>query len=96
MAARGVLRILLGRYLDIVPLEINISYSDYNKPYLPTKAIEFNVSHSEEFGLFAFCLGAEIGVDLEKIRPINDAEDIAARFFSEGEYHRLQELPFDK
>lgn len=96
MAARGILRVLLGQYLDTLPLEIDISYSDYNKPQLPTKTIEFNISHSEEFGLFAFCLGAEIGVDLERIRPINDAEGIASRFFSEGEYQRLQELPLDK
>lgn len=94
--ARGILRVLLGRYLGTAPLGVDISYSDYGKPYLPTKTIDFNVSHSEEFGLFAFCLGAEIGVDLEKIRPINDAEGIAARFFSEGEYQRLQQSPSDR
>jgi 4'-phosphopantetheinyl transferase len=46
--------------------------------------------------LYAFCLAANIGIDLEKVRPISDAEGIAARFFSTGEHARFQALPKEK
>ncbi len=77
-------------------MHVDIAYSDYGKPFLPTQTIQFNISHSKESALFAFCLGADIGVDLEKIRPLDNEEGIAARFFSDGEYGRLQQLPLEK
>ena len=96
IAGRGILRVLLGRYLNISPHEVEIAYSEYGKPFLPTDRIQFNLSHSKRTALFAFCLTAGVGVDLEKIRPISDAEGIAARFFSTSEHARFQALPADK
>lgn len=96
IACRGILRLLLGRYLDIFPKDIVISYSEYGKPHLTNNKIQFNVSHSKETALYAFCLAGDIGIDLEKIRPINDAEGIAARFFSTAEYARFQDLPVEQ
>ena len=93
VAGRGILRVLLGRYLDLNPAEVNLSYNEFGKPFLNTNRLQFNLSHSEGVALYAFCLAEDIGVDLEKIRAINDAEGIAARFFSPNEYSRLQALP---
>lgn len=92
IAGRGILRVLLGRYLNVPPLSVEIAYSEHDKPFLPAKKIQFNLSHSKGIALYAFCTEADIGIDLEKIRPISDAESIAARFFSPGEYARFQIL----
>jgi len=96
IAGRGILRALLGRYLHVSPPDVKIAYSEYGKPFLTANRIQFNLSHSKGIALYAFCLAADIGIDLEKIRPISDAEDIAARFFSPGEYARFQALPKEK
>ena len=47
--------------------------------------LRFNVSHSDDVAVYAFSTGREIGIDIESIRVIRDAEDIAARFFSRRE-----------
>jgi len=44
--------------------------------------LRFNVSHSEDVAVYAFATGREIGIDVEAVRVIRDADDIAARFFS--------------
>jgi len=44
--------------------------------------IRFNLSHSGDLVLYALTRCREIGVDLECIRPISDAEEIARRFYS--------------
>ena len=93
IAGRGTLRILLGQYLNVYPPDVKIAYSEYGKPFLPSNRIHFNLSHSKGIALYTFCLAANIGIDLEKVRPISDAEGIAARFFSTAEHARFQALP---
>lgn len=93
VAGRGILRVLLGQYLGQPPSEIVFSYSKYQKPFIIEKNLEFNLSHSGGCALYAFCLASAVGVDLEKIRPITDAEGIARRFFSPSEYERFVILP---
>ena len=87
---------MLGHYLDKSPADIEFSYSEYKKPYCPSDAIQFNLAHSKETALFAFCLTADLGIDIEKIRPIKDAEGIAARFFAPAEYSRFRALPVEE
>jgi 4'-phosphopantetheinyl transferase len=96
IAGRGILRVLLGRYLYVSPIDVEIAYSEHSKPFLPANKIQFNLSHSKGIALYAFCLAADIGIDIEKIRPISDAQGIAARFFSTAEYARFQALPENK
>jgi 4'-phosphopantetheinyl transferase len=93
ITGRGILRELLGRYLEEHPADIEFSYSEFGKPFLADNNIHFNLSHSKETALFAFCFSADIGIDLEKIRPISDAEGIAERFFAPTEFARFQVLP---
>jgi 4'-phosphopantetheinyl transferase len=47
--------------------------------------LRFNVSHSEDVAVYAFSRGREIGVDVEAVRELRDADDIAVRFFSRRE-----------
>ena len=43
------------------------------------------MSHSDDVAVYAFSVEHEVGVDIESIRVIRDAEDIAASFFSPNE-----------
>lgn len=97
IVARGVLREILGQYLDIEPSRLRFSYGKHGKPSLSAEfdgdALRFNLAHSEELALFAFTRGREIGIDLEHVRPLPDAEEIAARFFSTRENAELEGMP---
>ncbi len=97
IVARGVLRALLGRYLNRAPESLTFSYSAYGKPALASEpgadAIRFNLSHSHGMALYAVTRGREVGVDLEFIRCDLEAEQIAERFFSHSEIVALRALP---
>jgi 4'-phosphopantetheinyl transferase len=93
----GVLRTILGRYLGIEPRQLLFRYGPRGKPYLAEEpdncALRFNLAHSHELALYAFTCGREVGVDLEHVHPMPDAEQIGARFFSAREYATLSALP---
>jgi 4'-phosphopantetheinyl transferase len=95
VAARALLRGLLGRYLGLDPAEVVFGYGPRGKPFLaaPPRSLRFNVSHSDGLALLAFAEGRELGIDLERERPLSDAEGIAGRFFSAGEGKALFGLP---
>ncbi|MFP5503994.1 MAG: 4'-phosphopantetheinyl transferase family protein, partial [Candidatus Sericytochromatia bacterium] len=75
---RGLLRRLLGAYLSRPPSTIGFTLGPQGKPRLARSAavpdLRFNVSHSESVALFAVALGREVGVDLEHVRPLVEAE----------------------
>jgi 4'-phosphopantetheinyl transferase len=97
VVARGLLRVILGRYLKMNPSQLHFSYGPQGKPRLVAFAghvdLRFNVSHSQGLALFAFTQGREIGVDLECIRTELDREAIAARVLSPTEQQALNGLP---
>jgi 4'-phosphopantetheinyl transferase len=97
IVGRGVLREILGCYLGFDPQQVRFRYDSRGKPYLVERldkyGLRFNLAHSHKLALYAFTCGREIGVDLEYIRPMPDAEQIAARFFSTFEYTALRMLP---
>jgi 4'-phosphopantetheinyl transferase len=47
--------------------------------------LRFNVSHSAELALIAVCRGRELGVDVERLRSLGEADRIVASFFSSAE-----------
>ena len=96
MAGRGILRVLLGRYLKMDPEEIYLQYNEYGKPYLPVGNPQFNLANCRDLALYVFCLNADIGVDLECIRSIEDVSGIASRFFSPSENAVLKSAPTDQ
>jgi 4'-phosphopantetheinyl transferase len=88
IVGRGILRILLGRYLGVSPAGISFHYTEFGRPFLANEDLRFNVSHSGDIALFGFVRNADIGIDVECIRPISTME-IAARFFSPNERETL-------
>jgi 4'-phosphopantetheinyl transferase len=55
--------------------------------------IHFNASHSGSLAVYAVTLGAEVGIDVEELRPMTDRSVIAGRFFSAREAEALAALP---
>lgn len=93
IAAHGSLRAILGRYLRCKPVELTFSVNSYGKPALLNSNLEFNLSHSGDFAMVAVTSDRKIGVDLERIRPDMELENIASRNFSEIEVSELMGLP---
>jgi len=99
ISARGLLRTILGKYLNMKPGNIRLSCGPYGKPELAVacgmELLRFNVSHSRGIALYAVTLEREIGIDLEYIRPDIAVEEIAAQFFSPDESAFLKTLSGD-
>ncbi len=93
---RGILRTLLGRYLQQQPERLSFDYSYYGKPSLAGEqklsSMRFNVSHAHNLALYAFTFNREIGLDLEHVRADFAGEEIAERFFSAREVASLRAL----
>ena len=97
IAARGVLRTLLSKYLSLDPKDLAFSYGEQGKPGLRQfPQLQFNVSHSKNFAIFAFAKNEPIGVDLEYIDPSIDFAVIAPRFFTKNEATTLLDLPTNR
>ena len=92
---RSILRILLGRYLNIPPTQIHFHVKARGKPILAKPSalpIQFNVSHTRGMALIVFTLEHPVGIDVERIdRQIQDS-DIAKRYFSAQESTYLASL----
>ena len=95
VVSRGILRILLGRYLHTAPDRIQFRYGTEGKPALASDEadVRFNLSHSDSMALFGFTRGREIGIDLEKIRPEVPSQGLAELVFSISELRAWRSLP---
>jgi 4'-phosphopantetheinyl transferase len=97
VSSRALLRLILGRYLDLGPSRVQFGYGSHGKPYLLEEAgrtgISFNAADSNELALYAFSRQPNIGVDVEHIRELSDAQQIASSFFSMGENAEWLRLP---
>src|SRR6266550_603204 len=89
IVARARLRELLAARLGVGAESIELEYGAHGKPALSRRfagsALHFNLSHCDDVAAYAFAYGHAIGIDLEAVRVITDADDIAARYFSPRE-----------
>lgn len=97
IACRGLLRIILSRYLKVEPQKLEFAYSPQGKPELNNIDTEeklcFNVSHSQGLAVYAIALNRAVGIDLEYLRHIPDVQQLAERFFSPSESEIINSLP---
>jgi 4'-phosphopantetheinyl transferase len=86
IAARSALRRLLGERLGERPEAIELVYGRRGKPALAPRlaasGLHFNLAHCDDVALYAFTHEREVGIDIEAVRALSDADDVAARFFS--------------
>jgi 4'-phosphopantetheinyl transferase len=94
ITGRGWLRSVLSHYLDQEVGEIRFEYNANGKPAMRARepALRFNLAHCDDLAVLAVTRAAEVGVDVERLRPLKDADDIADRFFSRTESEGLKAL----
>ena len=89
VVGRSVLRQLLGKYLGVDARQICFEYGPHGKPHLPADqnplGLRFNVSHSAAAVAMAFARGAEVGIDIEHVRHLENMERLAAYVFAREE-----------
>jgi 4'-phosphopantetheinyl transferase len=90
--ARGILRALLGSLLNTPPRSVPIEAGPGGKPRLAgnRSRLHFNLSHSGHLALIAIA-DREVGIDLEAIRPVPSALEIARRRFAPAEARFVEE-----
>ena len=109
--SRGLLRALLGRYLQRDPSSLRFAIGEHGKPSLlheadelPTASyprtatadrLSFNMSHSGQLALYAFSAAGAVGVDVETARRALNEVAIAARMLGQAEAQRLEQLDPD-
>jgi 4'-phosphopantetheinyl transferase len=94
--ARGMVRHILAQYTNTRPQEIRFQYSARGKLQLADSDIEFNLAHSDELVVCAIMRGCPVGADVERVRPVADWEQIAAKIFSPAERKALWSLEPDQ
>lgn len=94
IVGRGILRELLGVYIDSPASKLEFVYGAREKPALRTKPeIRFNIAHTRRLALYAFARDREVGVDLEEIRPALATDEIATSHFSPRELAAWRSMP---
>lgn len=93
---RALLRVILAKYLGGTPGEVRFDYGEAGKPQLddyPENRLQFNLAHSGDLVVYALSVDRRIGVDVELVRSMPDAEQIAEHYFSPDEIKVLKSLP---
>ena len=92
--ARAILRLILENYGEVSARNLKFEYSPAGKPSLASpSSLDFNLSHSGDLAVYAIRTGTSIGIDLEKINPEIEYQELAARFFSNQENAALDSIP---
>lgn len=94
VTGRAFLRLLLARRLEADPRRLDLRSGPHGKPELPGGPISFNLSHA---GDAAVCViggpGLDVGVDIERVRPMPDWAALARMILSAAERDQLAALP---
>jgi 4'-phosphopantetheinyl transferase len=97
IAAHAALRSLLAAHTGLGCAFLEFRTGAFGKPALvEPSGVAFNLSHSQSVALIAIDDGtapAEIGVDVELLRPMPDAQALADNYFSPAERRALAALP---
>ena len=97
VVGRGSVRAVLARCAGIAPEAVRFTYGPNGKPELALSdgagPLWFNVSHSGDRLALAASTCGPVGIDIEQLRPMPDAEDLALRVLSTGELATFTELP---
>jgi 4'-phosphopantetheinyl transferase len=100
IAARGLLRNILGHYAGLPPVRLRFRPGPFGKPALTPETggdrVRFSASRSGRLAVYAVARGREIGIDVEKVRTGFDFEPIVRSFFSERERTILRGLSFEE
>jgi 4'-phosphopantetheinyl transferase len=92
--ARALVRAILGSYLGIPAKSVVFTEGPLGKPELAHPGgWSFNLSHSHGAALVAVTRVADVGVDVEQVRPHQYHRELAERFFAPSESAKVLALP---
>jgi len=96
--ARGALRLILAGRLGMAPEALRFEAGPHGKPFLAgERGPGFNLSHCEDLALVAVAAAERaVGVDVERVRPLQDLRSIEERYFSPEEREFLQTAGADR
>ena len=94
LAAHAALRQVLSQHTDLPGASLSFVHGRFGKPTLegPAGGVRFNLTHSGPIALIAFHPNAEVGVDVEQLRPMPDAATLAEAHFTASECAALAAL----
>lgn len=98
VTSRGLLRRVLGGCLGLPAHAVPITYTEAGKPVLADPgcpALFFNLTHTTGLALIAVA-ARRVGIDVERVRAIPDADGLVERFFSPAERTAFRALPVDR
>ena len=94
--ARGLVRRMLSRQVDVAPADWRIEADAQGRPFVAAPAdggnLRFSASHTEGLVLCAVAVGRAIGADVERVRERAPLE-VAGRFFAPSEVAALDAFP---
>ena len=92
LKAHGALRAVLRK---VTSARLEFALREKGKPYLPlAPEVRFNLSRSHDRALIAVSTEVDVGVDIERIRPIVNYAAVAERFFPPDEAAPFDEVDF--
>ena len=94
---RAFLRLVLGGYLGLEPAAIRYGRGVGGRPELePSRGVSFTTSHADGLAVVAVSLDRIVGVDIEHVRTIPGASDIARSMFTRREQEYLDVVGEDQ
>lgn len=94
IAAHAALRRILSMRSGISAALLEFEQGEFGKPWLAgLPDLRFNLSHSQSVALIAVHEDADVGIDIEVLRPMPDALALAATCFTPAEVRFLESLP---
>lgn len=95
--AHAVLREVLSSYAGCPAADLRFARNRFGKPFLEatggSRPPAFNLSHAGEVILLGVCGGGNLGIDVEQIRPVDDALSIAESQYGPLEYASVLAQP---
>jgi 4'-phosphopantetheinyl transferase len=96
--ARGILRRILGSYLNRAPSQLQFTYHPWGKPSLQRSAtdeipLQFNLTHAQDIALCAVTATRRVGIDVEWVHDRPHLQTAIPLFFSTQEVNQITMAP---
>ncbi len=86
----GLLRSLLGKYLDRDGSLVRMARGSFGKPYLERKNLRFSFSDTKDAVIVAFASELDIGADIETMHRHVDHDAVSEHYFTVPEVREIQ------